>query len=64
MTAGLAWQGSRSNVSALGGWHRGWPRTPLIFAEAPLTYVDNPIAIGERNSARWGDFYTLDLRGS
>ena len=64
LTAGASWQRSRFNLSALGAWHRGWPRTPLSFAAAPLTNVDNPIAIGERNSARWGDFYTLDLRGS
>ena len=24
----------------------------------------DPLALGERNSARWGDFYSLDLRGS
>ena len=24
----------------------------------------NPIVIGKRNSDRWGDFYSLDLRGS
>lgn len=55
MTAGASWQASRWNVSALGSWHRGWPRTPLSL---------DPLALGKRNSARWGDFYTVDLRGS
>jgi hypothetical protein len=55
VTLGASWQGSRWNASAFGGWHRGWPRTPFTLS---------PLSLGERNSARWGDFYTLDLRGS
>jgi hypothetical protein len=55
LSAGVAWRGSRASISALAGWHTGWPRTPT-FAE--------PFQIGARNSARWSDFYSLDLRGS
>ena len=55
VTAGLAWKGSRSSVSALAGWHAGWPRTPVEFA---------PLQIEARNSRRWSDFISLDLRGS
>jgi outer membrane receptor protein involved in Fe transport len=55
LTAGLAWKGSSASLSALAGWHRGWPRTPLALT---------PLALEQRNSDRWGDFYTLDLRGS
>jgi outer membrane receptor protein involved in Fe transport len=55
LNIGLAWKGSTASVSALAGWHRGWPRTP--FAEGPLT-------LGPGNSDRWDDFYTLDLRAS
>ena len=63
IVAGLAWSGSRVNVSLLGGWHRGWPRTPIVEsntvpASAPA-YV-----VGARNSERWRDFQTLDLRAS
>ena len=54
-TAGVSWKNSRASLSALGGWHRGWPRTPL---------TTEPLQVGQRNSERWGDFYTLDLRGS
>jgi outer membrane receptor protein involved in Fe transport len=50
-TAGVAWQGSQLSLSALAGFHRGWPRTPVE-------------SLGARNSDRWGDFFTLDLRGS
>ena len=55
LTAGVAWKNSRASVSALGGWHRGWPRTPL---------TTEPLQVGMRNSERWSDYYTLDLRGS
>jgi hypothetical protein len=55
VTAGLAWKGSRASVSTLAGWHRGWPRTPFGLAPAEL---------GARNSDRWGDYFSLDLRGS
>jgi outer membrane receptor protein involved in Fe transport len=55
LNAGLAWKGSSASISALAGWHRGWPRTPLVLT---------PLALEQRNSDRWSDYYTLDLRGS
>lgn len=55
LSAGLAWQGSRATLSALVGWHSGWPRTPLTLS---------PLALGRRNTARTGDFLSLDLHGS
>jgi outer membrane receptor protein involved in Fe transport len=55
LTAGLSWKHSRGSISTMGGWHRGWPRTPFTVA---------PLAIGPRNTDRWSDFYSLDLRGS
>jgi outer membrane receptor protein involved in Fe transport len=55
LSAGLAWKNSRASVSALAGWHSGWPRTPVGLA---------PLRVGARNSERWSDFYTIDLRGS
>ena len=54
-TAGLAWKGSNASISGLVGWHTGWPRTPLELS---------PLAVGARNSGRWGDFISVDLRGS
>jgi hypothetical protein len=62
LTAGLSWQGARLNVSALAGWHRGWPRTPLALV-APDQGSSGAILLGDRSSGRWGDFLTLDLRG-
>ncbi len=61
-TLGTAWRGSRASLSVLGGWHRGWPRTPLEVAagnSAPGT-----LTLGARNDERWRDYYTLDVRGS
>jgi len=55
VTAGMAWKGANASVSALAGWHAGWPRTPVELS---------PLTIAARNSARWGDYLTLDLRGS
>ena len=37
------------------GWHSGWPRTPFELT---------PPGVLPRNSSRWSDYYTLDLRGS
>jgi hypothetical protein len=63
LSAGAGWQGARLSLSAFGAWHRGWPRTALQFAQSD---ADNevPLTLGGRNRARWGDFYTLDLRAS
>ena len=55
VTAGLAWKGSSASVSVLAGWHTGWPRTPIELA---------PLQLDSRNSGRWSDYLTLDLRGS
>jgi outer membrane receptor protein involved in Fe transport len=55
LSLGASWQASRWNASVFGSWHRGWPRTPLGLS---------PLMLGERNSDRWGDFYSLDLRSS
>lgn len=55
MNLGVSWTNSRAMLSVLGSWHRGWPFTPVGF---------DPLETGGRNTARWGDYYSLDLRGS
>ncbi len=62
-TLGLAWQGSRASVSALTGWHRGWPRTPLTLVPANGG-TPEMLVVGPRNDERWRDYYTFDVRGS
>jgi hypothetical protein len=59
LTAGLSWNGERGNVSLLGGWHQGWPRTPAVTGAQ-----DASLVIGARNSQDWKDYWTLDLRAS
>ena len=58
---GLTWHQSQTTASLLSTWHSGWPRTPLSMvpgtASAPAYFV-----VGDRNSARWGDYFTADLR--
>jgi outer membrane receptor protein involved in Fe transport len=63
MTTGLAWQGPRLSLSALAGWHRGWPRTSIDII-APANGSAGDVLLGERNAGRWDDFFSLDLRGS
>jgi hypothetical protein len=59
LTAGLSWNGERGNVSVLGGWHQGWPRTPVVSGGQ-----DASLIVGSRNSQVWNDYWTLDLRAS
>ena len=63
LTVGLAWSGVRTSASVLVGWHRGWPRTP--FDAAPATpAAPARLTVGPRNSGRWGDYFTVDLRAT
>lgn len=59
LTAGLTWKGRSASVAALVGWHRGWPRTPY-----ELTAGGSSLMLDSRNTGRWDDYYSLDLRGS
>ena len=62
LNAGFAWEGSRLSLSALGSWHRGWPRTPYVLTE-PSEATPGSLVLDARNSDRWGNYFTLDLRG-
>ena len=55
INAGLAWKSSNASLSALVGWHTGWPRTPFDL---------EPLQLHGRNTQKWSDYITLDLRGS
>jgi outer membrane receptor protein involved in Fe transport len=62
-TAGISWKVSQLSLSALAGWHRGWPRTPY-YLTAPIGIAPGTIVLDDRNSRRWSNYYTFDLRGS
>jgi outer membrane receptor protein involved in Fe transport len=55
INAGLAWKTSNASLSALAGWHTGWPRTPFDL---------EPLRLHGRNTHEWSDYFSLDLRGS
>ena len=62
MQIGVAWNGPRWDLGAALNVHTGWPTTGLTFEQ---TDPAQPMAIiGERNTLRFGDFATLDLRAS
>jgi outer membrane receptor protein involved in Fe transport len=57
LSLGLGWHSGPFSASTLLGWHRGWPRTP--FARN----VEGTLTLDDRNSARWGNYFSVDLRG-
>lgn len=63
LTSGVTWTNGPLATEAVLGWHRGWPRTPFMYV--PSAGVAAPsLEVGRRNSIRWGNFFTLDLRSS
>jgi outer membrane cobalamin receptor len=58
---GLAWTGARTSASTLVAWHSGWPRTPY-WQGSGAAGNSNAVGLGPWNSARWGDFLSVDLR--
>jgi hypothetical protein len=63
LSVDMAWRHANFSTSLLIGWHSGWPRTPVSVVQATPGspgYID----VGARNSARWGDYLTADLRMS
>jgi hypothetical protein len=63
VSAGLAWTSGHASASALVGWHTGWPRTPYAMV-AGSAGLPEQFTVGARNSDRYGNYFTLDLRGS
>jgi hypothetical protein len=59
----MAWTGARTSVSALLGWHSGWPKTPVTPVPGTGATPDH-ILVGLRNSARWKNYFSTDLRVS
>lgn len=65
LTANLTWRGDRWTISAIGRYHSGWPRTPLLVLPI-LDNAGNIIAIdsdlSQRNDVRYDDYSRLDIR--
>ena len=60
---GIAWTGARTSVSALLGWHSGWPKTPVTVVPASGA-TPAYLLVGLRNSSRWRSYFSTDLRVS
>jgi hypothetical protein len=67
LTASLTWHGEKWTFSAIGRYHSGWPRTPLIVT--PVTdsggnLVGIDIDLSARNTQTFNDYSRVDLRVS
>lgn len=61
VNAEVTWQHALSSASLVIGWHSGWPRTPVNFVPTTGTLPAN-LQLGPRNSARWGSYFSADVR--
>jgi hypothetical protein len=60
LNVNLDWHHANASAVLLLGWHSGWPRTPSTVTGAG---TDSPsVSIGARNSARWGNYLSADLK--
>lgn len=57
---GLSWTEGPWDLSLAGTWHTGWPTTPASYTAEPVPVV----TVGARNSTRFDDFRSLDLRAA
>jgi hypothetical protein len=60
-SVGLAWRHLQNTASLVLAWHSGWPSTPVALVTA-IPATSPGILLGARNSARWGDYFTADVR--
>jgi hypothetical protein len=58
---GLAWAVARTSASVQLGWHSGWPQTPLTIIPGSASAPES-LVVGTRNSARWGAYFSADMR--
>jgi hypothetical protein len=59
ITAGLHWSDGRWDITLADTYHTGWPTTPVRLAAN-----GGAVEVGARNSVRFDDFNSLDLRVS
>ena len=59
---GLSWSDHPWQATIAGSYHTGWPTTPLSVVDAAAP--DASIAVGARNSRRFADFASVDMRVS
>lgn len=67
VTANVAWRGDRWSVSAVGRFHTGWPRTPLLVTPV-LDGSGNVVGVDpdltQRNEREYDNYSRIDFRVS
>lgn len=58
---GVTWADRGWQVTVAGGYHTGWPVTPVQMVP---TTSGSTVVVGPRNASRYADFATLDVRAS
>ena len=67
VTASLTWHGEKWTFSAVGRYHSGWPRTPLIVSpvfDPSGNIVGIDADLSQWNSERFDSYTRVDLRAS
>ncbi len=58
---GLSWTDDRWSLTLAGSYHTGWPLTPVEVVQGT---TGETVVLGPRNTIRYADFATVDLRAS
>jgi hypothetical protein len=61
VNANITWQHALTSAALVISWHSGWPMTPVTLLPASGTGPAY-LQIGPRNSARWGSYFSADVR--
>lgn len=67
LTANLVWRLGKWTFSAVGRYHSGWPRTPLVASpvlDNNGSIVGLEVDLSQRNTLSFDDYRRLDLRAS
>jgi hypothetical protein len=59
--ADLTWRHATTSASMVLSWHSGWPTAPVYLVPAEGAQPSR-LQIGPRNSTRWGDYLSVDVR--
>jgi TonB dependent receptor/TonB-dependent Receptor Plug Domain len=63
VTGGVSWKKNAFSASTALRYHSGWPRTPVTLVPR-FTPSAALVALGTRNSARWADYLSIDMRAA
>jgi len=64
ISTGMNFAHGRWDFTVAANWHAGWPVTPLVTAAGTEPGDPATATLGARNSDRFADYFSLDLRAS